>query len=168
MVPENDDPTLEPRFPTLKDLLFLCQRLNQEGAKYIVIGGMAVIEYGFGRATEDIDLLVEGSPQNQEKIRAAMLSLPDGAIREVEPGDLEKFVVIRVADEFVVDLMLKACGVGYNEGASEIEARTIEGIAIPFASPKLLLRLKQTYREKDAIDRAFLNELIQSRKDKRP
>jgi hypothetical protein len=83
MVPENDGAALEPRFPTLEDLLFLCRRLNQEGAKYIVIGSMAVIEYGFGRATEDIDLLIEGSLANQNRVRDAMLSLPDRAVREV-------------------------------------------------------------------------------------
>ncbi len=37
----NDDPLLEPRFPTLDDVLFLCERLNETGAKYILIGGWA-------------------------------------------------------------------------------------------------------------------------------
>src|SRR4026207_2182893 len=102
MVPQDDDQTLEPRFPTLKDLLFLCQHLNQEGAKYIIIGGMAVIQHGFGRATEDIDLLIEASAGNQQKVLKALMALPDKAAREIQPGELEKFVVIRVADEFVV------------------------------------------------------------------
>jgi hypothetical protein len=73
-------------------------------------------------------------------------------------------VVIHVADEFVVDSMLKACGVSYDDAFSGIEIRTIQNVTIPFASPKLLLQLKQTYREKDAMDRAFLNELIKQRK----
>jgi hypothetical protein len=33
-------------------------------------------------------------------------------------------------------------------------------VRIPFASPSLLLRTKQTYRDKDYVDRAFLRELI--------
>src|SRR6267154_2177320 len=112
---------LEPRFPTLDDLLFLCQCLNEAGAKYLVIGGWAVIQHGFGRTTSDVDLLVDASPENFQRIKAAMLKLPDGAIREVQPNDLDEFVVVRVGDEFVVDLMKRSCGVEYSEASREIE-----------------------------------------------
>ena len=60
MVIENDN-AKESRPPTLEDLLGLCRRLNEKGAKYIVIGGMAMVHHGFVRATEVIDLLVETS-----------------------------------------------------------------------------------------------------------
>src|SRR3954454_16237019 len=102
---ENVDPSLEPRFPTLDDLLFLCRCLNEAGAKYLVIGGWAVIQHGFERTTSDVDLLVEDSPENFEKLKAGMLKLPDGAIREVHANDLSEFIVVRVGDEFVIDLM---------------------------------------------------------------
>jgi hypothetical protein len=36
----------------------------------------------------------------------------------------------------------------------------IDGVPIPFASPRLLLRTKQTFREKDAEDRVFLEQEI--------
>jgi hypothetical protein len=62
----------ESRPPTLEDLLHLCSELNRVGAKYIVIGGMAIIRLGFVRATEDIDLLVDSSPENQELVRQAL------------------------------------------------------------------------------------------------
>ena len=68
----------------MQDLLDLCRRLNEAGAKYIVIGGMAIIQ---------------------------------------------------------------------------------QGVNIPFATPKLLWRLKQTYREKDAVDRLFLAELLKNHPD---
>ena len=72
-----------------------------------------------------------------------------------------KYVVIRVGDEFVIDLMKAACGVEYNEASASISWMTVQGVKIPFASARLLLRLKQTYREKDsAHDREYLRELI--------
>ena len=40
---------------------------------------------------------------------------------------------------------------------------TIKGVPIPFASPALLLRMKQTHREKDALDRQFLAELLRGK-----
>jgi len=36
----------------------------------------------------------------------------------------------------------------------------LAGVPIPFASPRLLLRMKQTGREKDALDLLFLRELL--------
>lgn len=162
MVDQNDDTQDAARPPNLNDLLGLCRELNARGAKYLVIGGMAVIQHGFVRATEDIDLLVEVSAENFSKIRDAMLTLPDRAIREVEPDDLDKYVVVRVGDEFVVDLMKSACGVDYAEASKQVSLRTIQGVSIPFADPQLLLRMKQTCREKDAMDRMFLENLLKS------
>lgn len=153
----------EPRFPTLDDLLFLCARLNASGAKYVVIGGWAVIQHGFERTTSDIDLLVDASPENFEKIKSAMLGLPDGAIREVLPHDIENFIVVRVGDEFVVDLMKRSCGIEYAEASQHIEFITIRDVTIPFANPQLLWRTKQTHREKDSLDRMFLAELLKQR-----
>ena len=128
----------------------------------MVIGGMAVIQAGFVRATADIDLLVDVDPANQEKIRAALMHLPDQAIREVRPDDLDRYVVVRVADEIVVDLMKSACGVEYDEASQSVVWVEIREERIPFASPELLLRLKQSVREKDKLDRMFLEELLRS------
>ncbi len=154
---------LEPRFPTLEDLLFLCRCLNVAGAKYLVIGGWAVIQHGFERTTSDVDLLVDTSPENFHRIKEAMLKLPDGAIREVQPSDLDEFVVVRVGDEFVVDLMKRSCGIEYSEASREIEWIKVRDVPIPFASAQLLWRTKQTRRDKDALDRAFLAELLKKK-----
>jgi len=37
---------------------------------------MAVIQAGFPRATGDIDLLIDISPANQERVRRALMKLP--------------------------------------------------------------------------------------------
>jgi hypothetical protein len=157
---EDADPPLESRPPTLADLVNLCRHLNAAGAKYLVVGGMAIIQHGFTRATEDVDLLVEDSKENQAKVFSAMETLPDQAIRELGDSDLRDYVVVRVADEFVVDLMTAACGISYQEASPGVEIIAIDGVPIPFASPALLLRMKQTFREKDAMDRIFLQNKI--------
>jgi hypothetical protein len=46
-----------PRAPGQVDLARLARELNAHGARYLVIGGMAIIQLGLIRATEDIDLL---------------------------------------------------------------------------------------------------------------
>ena len=95
-----DDETLseldETRPPSDEDLARLASRLNELGAKYIVVGGFAIIAAGFARATMDIDLLVDVSAENDAKIREALRCLPDQAILEIGPGEIDKYVVVRV------------------------------------------------------------------------
>ena len=151
---------LEPRDPESGDLLRICASLNRVGARYVVIGDMAMVLHGFNRGTEDIDLLVDRTIENIARLREALSILPDNAVREVRDTDVEEYGVVRVADEVVVDLMGSACGIRFEEAESEIDWRDIEGVRIPFASPSLLLKTKQTVREKDEIDRLYLKRLL--------
>lgn len=123
--------------------------------------GMAVIHHGLLRATEDIDLLLERSRENQTKAFAALEILSDKAVREIKETDLDEYAVVRVADEIVVDLMLSACGVTYDDAVDQIEFRTIGEVTIPFPSARLLLRMKQTYGDKDVMDRTFLENKLE-------
>jgi hypothetical protein len=125
-----------------------------------VVGGMAIIQQGFLRATEGIDLLLESSRANQSRVLKALEILPDKSVKELAETDLDEYLVVRVADEIVVDLMLSACGVTYDEVVGGIEIKVIEGVSIPFASARMLLKMKQTYRDKDIPDRIFLEEKL--------
>jgi hypothetical protein len=160
LVNQDDGAAAESRPPTLDDLLTLCRELNARRAKYVVIGGMAMIQAGFVRGTEDIDLLIDASPDNLAAVRKALEILPDRAVRELREGDLERYVVVRIADEIVVDLLLSAGGIAFAEALSATVIADISGVPIPFATPQLLLRMKQTGREKDALDLLFLRELL--------
>lgn len=151
-----------PRDPESGDLLRICSSLNAAGARYIVIGGMAMVLHGFNRGTEDIDLLVDRTLENIQKLREALSILPDNAVRDVRDSDIEEYGVVRVADEVVVDLMGSACGIDFETAQEEIDWRELEGVRIPFASPALLLKTKKTVREKDAIDRLYLNRLLRN------
>ncbi len=153
----------ETRPPSDEDLARLAGVLNELGAKYIVIGGFAIIAAGYTRATMDIDLLVDTSVENDAKVREALCSLPEKAILELGPGEIENYVVVRVCDEFTVDLMAKACGLSYEDAKGMIQIREHCGVKIPFASPTLLWKTKQTYREKDQLDRVFLRQLLMDR-----
>ena len=156
------------RTPTLADLVALCRELNAQGARYLVVGGFAIIQHGYFRTTGDIDLLVEDSRPNQQRVREALKSLPEKAILELgEDEDLRDWIVLRVADEILVDVMTAACGVGFTEAESGIQYFDVEGVPIPFASPRLLLRMKQTHRAKDEEDRVFLQWKI-AQEESRP
>ncbi len=84
--------------------------------------------------------------------------------REPSVEDLVKlaeYVVTRVADEIVVDLMTSASGIGYAEAEREVVVHEISGVPISFASPWLLWRMKKSsLRDKDAPDIHFLRLLL--------
>ncbi|MBI1861488.1 MAG: hypothetical protein HYR96_11280 [Deltaproteobacteria bacterium] len=162
MVTQNGNPK-ESRPPTLEDLVSLCRALNTRKAKYIVIGGMAVIQHGFVRATEDIDLLVETSRENEKAVIAALSQLPDAAARELKPGDIDEFEVIRIADEIVVDVMKSACGVDFAQASKSVLKVKLQGVEIPFADAALMIRLKQGVRSKDQLDLGFFMSLSQKK-----
>lgn len=150
---------LEPRFPNDSDLVLICGRLNELGAKYVVVGGLAIIATGMPRTTGDMDILMDTSAENEALVFKALELLPDRAVLELDPGDVSKYHVVRVVDEIIVDLMEAACGVEFSDAAGEIVIRDIEGVSVPFASPRLLWRMKApTRREKDAPDLSFLRE----------
>lgn len=151
------------RVPTDADLVSLARELNRQGVAYVVIGGFAINRLGFVRATEDIDLLIARDRANQALVKQALEILPDRAIRELGDEDLAQWIVVRVNDDITVDLMTEACGVRFEDTAGGIETEVIDGVPIPFAGPELMLKMKQSGREKDAADRSFLQQLIRSR-----
>lgn len=154
------------RAPEFEDLISLCKSLNDAGVRYILIGGFAVILHGYVRGTKDIDLLVDPSENNVLKIKKALSSLPDNAISLIQNDEIEKYSVVRIADEFVIDLMEKACGIDYNTASKEIEFREIDGVKIPIPKKELLLRMKDTIRPSDKTDANFIKALIREEKKK--
>jgi hypothetical protein len=148
------------RPPVTADLVEICRMLNERQANYIVVGGMAINIHGFTRNTEDIDLLIETTAANEAKVLEVLSLLPEGAAKELRPGEIADYVIVRVCDEITVDLMAKACGHDYAAARHLVTELEVDGVKIPFASPTLLWKTKQTYREKDEIDRIFLRKLL--------
>lgn len=151
------------RVPTDADLVSLARELNRLGVAYVVVGGFAINRLGFVRATEDIDLLIARDHANQALVKQALQILPDRAIRELADEDLAQWIVVRVNDDITVDLMTEACGVRFEDAAGGIETEVIDGVPIPFAGAALMLKMKQSPRDKDSADRSFLQQLIRSR-----
>lgn len=66
------------RVPEAADVARVCGALNAAGARYLLIGGFAVIAHGLGRPTKDIDFLVDDSPDNVARVKAGLAVLADG------------------------------------------------------------------------------------------
>ena len=160
---DDRDDSAYARAPEPEDVSRVCRALNDAGARYMIIGGFAVIAHGATRFTKDLDLLVDDAPDNIARIKQGLSVLADNAAAGVADADIRDYVVVRVADEIVVDLMGRACGVSYAEAAADVEQVNFGPVAVPVASPAALIRMKNTYRPQDQMDRQFLESLISRR-----
>jgi len=145
-------------------LLRVCSLLNDEGARYLVIGGHAVILHGSVRTTEDVDILIEATEENSVKVIAALSQMEDGAARELTPRDLLDNVVVKIADEVEVDVSTHAWKVSYSDAIDSALEVVIDGVRIPYLGLDTLIASKETCRDQDRIDLMRLRDLREQKR----
>jgi hypothetical protein len=141
---------LRTRAATYEDVRRVTDLLEHEGVEYALIGGYALAIQGIVRLTEDVDILVQPSPENSRRWVRALSKLPDGAARELSGDDtlhLEPYA-IRINDEFTVDVMNSASGMTWDELVPY--RKRLEGMNV--LSLEGLLRMKEHGRLKDQAD----------------
>ena len=146
---------------TLDDLKTLLRSLNQHRVDYLLIGGYALAAHGYSRATTDIDVVVPATIESGQRVKDALMVLPDQAAKDIEPQWFEEGENIRVADAFVVDLMLNANGQTWESLRQFAQTLDLDGIPVRTLSLEGLLLTKQTMRDKDAADRAILERALE-------
>lgn len=148
---------------TVTDLLNLIKSLNEKGAQYILIGGYALYAHGIHRATDDIDILVPAKKETAQPIIEALMMLPGKTASELEPEWFVEGGIIRLADEFMVDLILDTCHQTYDSLKQYIEIIEVDEIPITTLKIEGLLLTKQSMNEKDVMDKRtleiFLNRI---------
>jgi hypothetical protein len=87
--------------------------------------------------------------------------LPDQAARDLEPQWFEEGENIRVADAFVVDVMLNANGQTYETLRRYGETLDLDGIPVRTVNLEGLLLTKQTTRDKDIADRIVIEQALE-------
>ena len=145
---------------TLEDLKALIRSLNDQGADYLLIGGYALFVHGYHRSTTDIDVLVPATQEAGRKVRDALMVLPDRAAKDLDPAWFDEGENIRVADAFVVDIMLNAAGETYDTLKQYAETVDFDGLPIRTVNLQGLLRTKQSMRDKDVADRIIIERAL--------
>lgn len=145
---------------TLDDLKKLVSLFNEAHVEYLLIGGYALFAHGYQRATTDIDFIFPPRKEVGILVKQALMSLPDKVAEEIDPAWFEEGENIRVADEFLIDIMFNACGQTYESLSRLSQTTEIDGVAIKTVSLEGLLLTKQTVREKDIQDRLILERAL--------
>lgn len=148
------------RAATLDDLKRLLKSLEDNGVEYLLIGGYALAAHGYHRATTDIDVMVRGTVEDGVRMKNALMVLPDQVAKDIEPEWFVEGENIRVADEFIVDIMLNANGQTYETLKGYEQTVDLDGIKVRTVSLEGLLLTKRTMRDKDVGDCAVLERAL--------
>ena len=148
------------RPPSVEDLKLLINALNEHGVDYFLIGGYALYALGYQRGTTDIDIVLRPTREQGERVRRALLLLPDRAAEELLPEWFADGETIRVADAFVVDLLFNACGETYESLLPHAQTIDLDGVAVRTIDLEGMLKTKQTSRDKDKLDRIVLERAL--------
>ncbi len=146
------------QYELVRDVLAAFERHR---VRYVVFGGAALNLLGLARATEDLDVFVEPSAENIERMKAALRDVfEDPDIDQITAEDLlGAYPAIQYAPppgSFHIDILTR---LGEAFEYSDLEAAPVDfdGFPVSVVTPRMLHRMKRdTVRPKDRADAAAL------------
>ena len=156
VTPENPPPEL-PEYSIPVALVARC--LNDHQARYVVVGAVALQLWGTTRATEDIDILIEPTVANAQRVLDALATIGFGFSTEFLPEEVVQKTWTIIGDSPRVDILTRAGNLRWSEASRHATSFEVEGVPIPTASIDDLIESKRTGRLQDAADIEVLEEI---------
>jgi|KBSSwiStaDraftv2_1062776.scaffolds.fasta_scaffold746714_2 hypothetical protein len=143
------------------DLREFVELLNALNVHYVVVGGFAVAHHGHPRYTGDLDLFIERTPENAERLVHVMESFGFADLNLSADDFLQEDLVIQLGvPPNRIDLLTFLSGVDFEETWATREQADIGGVSVPIISKELLKRNKTaTGRSQDLADLEHLDNL---------
>jgi predicted nucleotidyltransferase len=137
----------------------VCRLLNDHDANYLLVGAAAMVVWGTSRATNDIDILIEPTAENAERVLEALGQLPFNVADDILPTDVIDRPVTAVGDTPKVDILTRAWDLHFAAAATRTTEFFVEGVSVPVASLDDLIASKRTGRPQDTADILVLEEI---------
>ena len=99
----------------LNRLIGVFASLQKNDVKYLVIGGIAAILHGVPRATFDLDILIEATPENARKLLDALLEAKFGTASLVTADELLANEITVFKDRVRIDVQTSTPGLDFQE-----------------------------------------------------
>lgn len=137
------------------------QVLNRHQVEYAIIGGKAVQSYGSARKSDDLDVWINPTAENANKMVA---SVKEFIGARMHPSDFtDDNVVFFGRNPYRIDIHKDVAGLGRfpDHYPDRVPVRTNEGTEFSVVSPKdLLASKKASGRPKDLRDVEYLEERV--------
>lgn len=146
------------------EIIRVLRAFEAAGLEYVLIGAAAMGCHGLVRATKDLGLIIRATPENVERLRAALRDAYDGdpqteAVTSADLlGDYPAVRYYPPTGDLYIDVLTRL-GDAVRFEAVDAETKEIEGARVRVATPAALVRLKKgTVRAIDRQDAAALRE----------
>ncbi len=147
--------------PSFEKLLV---RLAEADIRFVIVGGIAVTLQGYVRLTEDIDLLIDPSPDNIRALLDSLATYGEGFARQLALEDFSPeegaIRIVEETEQCQIDLFTVMSGRTYADVIQDAAKFMVGGHAVPYASKASLIGWKsKSVREKDQLDASALRML---------
>lgn len=144
------------------DFIALC---NKHAVKYLVIGGYAVSVHGYPRSTKDMDVCIEMSVENAEKMIAVIKDFGFESVELSESDFLSKNFITQLGYEPLrIDILNDLDGVAFAEAWGNKKVVIISEVEINFIGYNELLKVKEKAgRPQDIADISMLKKRNKSK-----
>ena len=126
-----------------KDLKEFVELLSALEVHFVVVGAFAVAYHGYPRYTGDIDIFIERSPENADRLLTAIHQFGFGNVGLTREDFLREGQIVQLGvAPNRVDLMTHLSGVEFEDVWRSREVGEIAGLSLPFISRDMLKRNK--------------------------
>ena len=141
-----------------KDLREFIELLNALEVRFVIVGAFAVAYHGYFRYTSDIDLFIDSSSENAERILRAVEQFGFEDLKlTVEDFSQEDQVVQLGVSPNRIDVMTFLSGVSFEEAWATRVQGDLDGLSVPFISREMLkLNKAACGRLQDLADLEYL------------
>ena len=136
------------------------ESLNLSGVEYLIVGAVALAHHGFPRYTGALDIFVRNTPENAQRLEAALARFGFGSVGLKAADFVNSYQVIQLGvAPNRVDLLTSLTGVTFEDAwAGRVEG-DLGGIRANFIGRQTLIENKQaTGRPQDHADLDALRE----------
>ena len=117
--------------------------LNRHDVRYVVIGGIAAVLHGVPRATFDLDLLIAASPDNADRLIAALLDAKLGTAALTSSAEILANEITVFKDRVRIDVQTATPGLTFADAWAHRVAMTYQGQSFFVISKADLLASKR-------------------------
>lgn len=139
---------------TNSDFRELLNLFKKHNARYLIVGGYAVMKYSEPRYTKDIDLLIAIDYENANSVFSALKEF-GAPLTNLTPEDFtqKEYFYQMGRPPLRVDIMMSIPGINFEEAWKNRVIVNLDGLEIPFISRSDLIVSKKTSgRPQDKID----------------
>jgi predicted nucleotidyltransferase len=127
--------------------------LHNRDVKYVVIGGIAAILYGVPRATFDLDILIEATPENAQKLLDALLEAGLGTAELTTAEQVMSHEITIFQDRVRIDVQTATPGIVFEDVWARRQVMEYQGRKFNLVSREdLILSKRAAGRDRDLED----------------